>query len=145
MSGESGGGGRVVLDALVHVATYPIGRLIMLIIAAPFLFLGYAILQVEGSSPGRGNPLALIPFIGVALTLIALAGAWKDRQQSRPSPIRWFLIRLAVGGLILGGAMLVTWLLSRRREAAVAPPPAPPLPEEVDRLCQAQAPGERAA
>ena len=85
--------------------------------------------------------MALIPVIGIVLTIIALVGAWKDRQRSRPSRIRWFLIRLAVGGLILGGAMLVAWLLSRRREAELAPPPAPPLPEEVDRLCQAHAPG----
>jgi RsiW-degrading membrane proteinase PrsW (M82 family) len=143
MSGGSGGGG-VVLDALVHVATYPIGRLIMLIIASPFLFVGYALIKTEGSSPGRGNPLALIPVIGVVLTLIAFAGWWKDRKRSRPSPIRWFLLRLAVGGLILGGAMLVTWLLTRRREAKVEPPLAPPLPEEVDQLCQAQAHGELA-
>jgi len=121
----------------------PSGASSWLIIAAPFLFVGYVFIQVEGHSPGR-NPLALIPFIGIVLTIIALVGAWKDRQRSRPSRIRWFLIRLAVGGLILGGAMLVTWLLGRRRGAEVAPPPAPPLPEEVDRLCQAHAPVERA-
>jgi hypothetical protein len=40
--------------------------------------------------------------------------------------------------------MLVTWLLSRRRQAEVAPPLPPPLPEEVDRLCLAPQPEERA-
>jgi peptidoglycan/LPS O-acetylase OafA/YrhL len=87
MSGESSGGGAV-LNALVHVATYPIGRIIMLIIASPFLFVGYVLLKTEGSSPGRGNPLALIPVIGIVLALAAFAGWWKDRKRSRPSPIR---------------------------------------------------------
>jgi hypothetical protein len=120
-------------NPLAMVASFRVGRILMWIVAIPFLLVGS--LGFLPGGPDGGRFLGGIFGIGAILAIFALAGAWRARRESSPSPIRWFLIRLAFAGIVLGGAMLLTWLTSRRSKAAPALPPAPPLPEEVDRLC----------
>ena len=126
-------GGSGIGDVLLGVAKFRIGRILMWIIATPFLFIGG--LGFLPGGPDGGRALGGIFFIGAILAIVAIVGAWKERRERSPSPIRWFLIRLAFAGIILGGAMLLTWLTNRRSKAALALPPAPPRPEEVDQLC----------
>jgi hypothetical protein len=132
MSQEGSGLG----NALFAVARFRVGRILMWIIATPFLFMGSAGFLPGGGDGGRF--LGGIFGIGAILALFAIVGAWKERRERSPSPIRWFLIRLAFAGIVLGGAMLLTWLTNRRSKAALALPTAPPQPEEVDRLCGAK-------
>lgn len=129
-------GSSQIGNALFAVARFRVGRILMWIVATPFLFVGSLGFLPGGGDGGRF--LGGIFGIGAILALFAIAGAWKERRESRPSPIRWFLIRLAFAGIILGGAMLLAWLMSRRSKVALAQPPAPPQPEEVDRLCGAE-------
>ena len=128
-------GSAAVGNALFAVAQFRIGRILMWIVATPFLFVG-SLGFIDGGGPG-GKPFGVLFAVGFFLALVAFIGAWKERRKNSPSPVRWFLIRLALAGLVLGGAMLVTWLLRRRSKAAAALPP-PPRPEEVDQLCGAQ-------
>jgi hypothetical protein len=129
MSQEGSGIG----NALFAVARFRVGRILMWIIATPFLFVGG--LGFLPGGPDGGRALGGIFGIGAILAIVAIAGAWKERRERSPSPIRWFLIRLAFAGIVLGGAMLVTWLTNRRSKADPALPAAPPQPEEVDQLC----------
>ncbi len=129
MSQEGSGVG----NALFAVAKFRVGRILLWIIATPFLFVGG--LGFLPGGPDGGRALGGIFGIGAILAIVAIAGAWSERRKRQPSPIRWFLIRLAFAGIILGGAMLLTWLTTRRSKAALPPPAPPPQPEEVDQLC----------
>ena len=129
MSQEGSGIG----NALFAVASFRVVRILLWIIATPFLFVGGLGFLPGGGDGGRA--LGGLFGIGAILAIVAIVGAWEERRKRSPSPIRWFLIRLAFAGIILGGAMLVTWLANRRSKAALAPPAAPPQPEEVDQLC----------
>lgn len=135
MSGE---GSSQVGNALSVVMQFRLGRVLLWILATPFLLVGSLgmLTYTWGSHYGRIS-LGLF-FIGALTALFPIIGAWRAYRESRPSPIRWFLLWLALAGMVLGGAMLLTWLLSRRSRAALAPPPAPPRPEDVDRLCADQ-------
>jgi hypothetical protein len=123
-------------SALITVARFRLGRILLWIVASPFLLVGGLGLLANERASDNGR-LALGVFcIGAAIALFPIIGAWKARRARRPSPIKWFLIRLALAGIVLGGAMLLTWLLNRRSKAAPALPP--PRPEEVDQLCGSQ-------
>lgn len=132
-------GSNAVGDALIAVARFRVGRILMWIVATPFLFVGsLGFFPSSQHALNGGRFFGGLFGIGAILVFFALVGAWRERRASRPSPIRGFLIRLALAGIIMGGAALLSWLLNRRSQAALTPPPAPPRPEDVDRLCAAQ-------
>ncbi|WP_120529900.1 hypothetical protein [Corallococcus exercitus] len=128
MSGE---GSRPVAVVLVGLTNFRLGRILLW---TTTVFLGLLAL-VPGPDSGTLWRMAAIPGV---LALIGTGTAWwKERQQSRSSPIPWLLPRLAVGAVLFGAAALLMWW-RRRRELQSDVPVSPPSAEQVDRWATAE-------
>ncbi|NOK36772.1 hypothetical protein HMI49_26555 [Corallococcus exercitus] len=128
MSGE---GSRPVAVVLVGLTNFRLGRILLW---TTTVFLGLLAL-VPGPDSGTLWRMAAIPGV---LALIGTGTAWwKERQQSRSSPIPWLLPRLAVGAVLFGAAALLMWW-RRRRELKSDVPVSPPSAEQVDQWATAE-------
>ncbi|MBN8228727.1 hypothetical protein JYK02_14540 [Corallococcus macrosporus] len=128
MSGE---GSRPVAVVLAGLTNFRLGRILLW---TTTVFLGLLAL-VPGPDSGLLWRLAAIPGV---LALIGTGTAWwKERQDSRSSPIPWLLPRLAVGAVLFGAAALLMWW-RRRRELPSDVPASPPSAEQVDRWATAE-------
>ncbi|QAT83027.1 hypothetical protein EJ065_1425 [Corallococcus coralloides] len=128
MSGE---GTKPVAAVLVGLTNFRLGRILLWTLT---VFLGLLAL-VPGRDSGLLWHMAAIPGV---LALIGTGTAWwKERQNSRSSPIPWLLFRLALGAMLFGAAALLMWW-RRRRELKASAPVSPPSAEQVDRWATAK-------